>query len=110
MRAACPGWNMRLERHYTADGLDQSWTNKILVPTPLTPSTSRHQSKQCQSLKAKNDDMALQTTEPPHAPNRRIGGKRTAPKSVVRLGKMDRVQARAKHGADKERSQQQVVG
>ena len=63
--------------------LDQ---NNFWCPPP-NPSTSRHQGKHCQSQKARNDDKALQTTEPSRAPNRRIGGKRTAPKCVIRLVK-----------------------
>ena len=56
------------------------------MPTPQ-PQHQSPPSKQCQSQKAKNDDKALQTTEPSRAPNRRIGGKRTAPKCVIRLVK-----------------------
>ena len=62
------------------------WPKKNLVPTPQ-PQHQSPPSKQCQSQKAKNDDKALQTTEPSRAPNRRIGGKRTAPKCVIRLVK-----------------------
>ena len=73
---------------FTAKSLNQNWTKqKFCCPPPSNPSTSRHQSNHCQSQKARNDDKALQTTEPSRAPNRRIGGKRTAPKRIIRLVK-----------------------
>ena len=59
---------------------------KIWCPPP-NPSTSRHESEQCQNQKACNDNKALLTREPSRAPDRRIGGKRTAPRYVIRLVK-----------------------
>ena len=52
-------------------------------PTPAPVATKQT----VPESEGKNDDKALQTTEPSRAPNRRIGGKRTAPKCVIRLVK-----------------------
>ena len=39
------------------------WPEQKLWCPPANPSTSRHESEQCQSQKASNDDEALQTRE-----------------------------------------------
>ena len=66
--AACPGWNMRLEHHFTADGLTKAGPNKFLVPTHQP----QHQSPSKQTVPESEGKNEKTTTWRCRRQNRRV--------------------------------------
>ena len=54
---------------------------------PLTPAPATTKALNARVKKASNENKPLLTKESSHAPDRRLGGKRTAPRCVIRLVK-----------------------